>query len=102
MKRISLYTSEDAFSDVRRNKKTGIEASIRKWKRIINALEQVYVTMIGDCGLCYESEHCRLCSFTDDCGHEGSVFLNTTESLDDSITKAKKTLSRLEELKNES
>lgn len=105
MKRISLYTSEDAEKDVESKKRTGKEASIRKWKLVLNALRAIGGVQGSACGLCHERENgdsCLGCPLLDSpskkCSEEDSDYWNARISLRKALDNAEKMVAALEAL----
>lgn len=98
MKRLNLYTSKDAENDVELKRKTGTEASVRKWKLLVNALNKIYMEMNQNCGLCYEHENCKTCSLYK-CGDKGSDYTKSVKSLYVTLKKTERMLSSLETLR---
>lgn len=109
--RINLYTLDDAERDMSPHEycgKTiegvsGLDASIRKWGLIVEALRRLQDTAETKCGLCIEYAslvaHCEGCPIKDEeiaCCKE---FKSTCRSLDTTLRRAKAMLKRLRKAK---
>lgn len=104
MKRLNLYTLEEAKWDVIDGRKTGLEASIRKWKLVVKALDAIEDVVDDECGLCeeYRLSDCWSCplykSPAKRCGVEDSTYNKSSDSISEALFKARKMLAALEAL----
>ncbi len=76
MKRIELYTVEDAEKDLEKGRMDS-EIAVKKWERILKALEAIEEVTLQDTSFCmrYRScEGCPLLKYDFPCGHPYSTY----------------------------